>query len=239
MTKASPHPKTDVQFDPDRVARRLEGALAAAGDDPKKIARAHRRARADVAAPIDAAGKLGASLPEMALLFKASWRVELAAVPAGDQFKEAMPAYVVRFDGNSPLERLRIKGVLDRPQCEAAAKFVGMWVAAVKTPRTTASYDGIIAQGGVAPAPWVDVYSDSWKRLREALGALLPVEFEIVRDVSVYERSIEDMAKQPGLVRLRDVARAKGAIVQTLSCGLTRLSNYWGLDARQPRDAST
>lgn len=219
----------DVSFDPQRQARRLEGALAHAGDDPKRRARAERRARADLAAPIAAAERLGASLPEMAQLFRASWRVELVDVPVGELFKEAAPAYVVRFDGNSPLERLRRNQVLDAVQVNAGARFVGCWLAAVKSPKLTASYDAVIAQGGQAPAPWVDTATDAWKRLNGACGALLPVEFEIVRDVTVFETPIETLAAR-GVVRVRKLPRATGAIVQALSGGLSRLARYWGLD---------
>lgn len=220
---------TVVSFDPQRAKARYDGAMAHAGVDPKKQARAQRRAKADVMAPIAAAERLGASLPEMATLFRASWRVELVDVPVGEMFKEAMPAYVVRFDGNSPLERLRRSGVLDTGQVSAGARFVGCWLAAVKSPKLTASYEGVIAQGGQAPAPWIDQSTDAWKRLRAACGALLPIEFEIVRDVTVFETPIEDMARR-GVVRVKKLPRATGAIVQALSSGLQRLSGYWGLD---------
>lgn len=240
-TKPSPAPRPaqiEVSFDPVRAQARLEGALEHAGDNAKKIERAHRRAKADVAAPIAAAEKLGAALPEMAQLFRASWRVELVDVPVGELFKEAAPAYVVRFVGNSPLERLRRNGLIDAVQVNAGARFVGCWLAAVKSPKVTASYDGVIAQGGAAPAPWVDTSTDAWKRLRAACGALLPVEFEIVRDVTVFETPIEALAER-GVVRLRKLPRATGAIVQALSGGLSRLALYWGLDAGAPQNAST
>lgn len=248
-------------FDPERVARRLKGALGQAGVDTpeaeaalreqaakaeaeglpppkqmKRVEKAYRRAAADVMAPLNEAERLGAALPAVQALLKTSWRIEQAAVPPGEEFVEASPAYVVRFDGNAPLERLRRAGVLEDHQVRAAEKVCGLYLAAVKPPKLCASYDGIVSQGGATPRPWVEVQSDAWRSLEEALESLLKVESEVVMEVAVYETPIETLASRGGLVRLRDSARAKGAVVQTLSCGLTRLSMHWGLVAGLPHN---
>lgn len=252
MNKAASAPA--ISFDPERTVRRLKGALrqagvkseedlasAAAGSSKKqrkKIERAMRRAAADLLLPIAEAERLGATLPPVRALLKTSWRLEVVDVPQGEKFIESRPAWVVRFDGNAPLERLRRAGVLDDHHVRAGEKVCALYLAAVKPPRVTGSYDGIVAQGGAAPRPWIETGTDAWKHLDAALRELLQTEATVVLEVAVYETPIETLAKRRDLVRLSDTARAKGAIVQSLFCGLSRLSRHWGLDAGQPQNVA-
>lgn len=234
-------------YDVEREARRAEGArakvhkLKAQGRDAEAVEaakRGERRLAGALAMEVANAEKLGASVPEVRALLKASWRVVQVDVPKGEQYVEASPAYVVQFDGNSPIERLKRAGLLNDGQVRAAAKFTGLWLQAVKPPKLTGSYEAVVAAGGHAPRPWVDVASDAWKRLRGAMGAMLPVECEVVQEVAVFETPIEALAKRRDLVRFRDVDRAKGAATTYLSCGLLRLSYHWGLDAGPPQDVA-
>lgn len=253
-------PSTDLpSFDPDRAAARLKGALAGAGVESadavaeieaaaeanakagekttkqqRQVRRAVRRAAADLAQPLAEAERLGAAVPPLRALLQTSWRVERVDVPEGDEYIEALPAYVVRFDGNAPLERLRRAGLLDEAQVAAGAKVVALYLAAVKPPKVTASYDGIIAQGGAAPRPWVEVGSDAWRTLNAALAALLPGERDVVMEVAVYETTVAVLAKRRGLVRFSKAVKAEAAVAQLLSCGLTRLAAHWGLVAGGP-----
>lgn len=251
MNKPVSPPLTN--FDPERTARRLKGALKQAGVDDAdglagiepgtkqagKVEKAMRRARADIMLPVAEAEKLGAALPPVRALLKTSWRIEQVDVPAGDEFIEALPAYVVRFDGNAPLERLRRAGVLEDHHVRAGEKVCALYLAAVKPPKVTGSYDGIIAQGGAAPRPWIERGTDAWRSLEAALSSLLPTEATVVLEVAVYETPIETLAKRRDLSKLTDMARAKGAITQTLSCGLVRLAMHWGLVAGQPHKVPT
>lgn len=256
-------PSNLPSYDPERAAKRLEGALeragvtsaedaaaveaglresAANGERPDKAGRGYeravRRAVADVVQPMTEAERLGAALPPVRALLKTGWRVEQVDVPEGDEFVEARPAYVVRFEGSAPIERLRRAGVLDDGQVSAAAKVCALYLAAVKPPKLTAAYDIVTSQGGKTPRPWVEVGSDAWKRLNEGLSALLPVEAEIVMEVCVYETTIEALASR-GLVRFKSAHRAGGAVVQSLSCGLTRLAQHWGLVSGYPQNVPT
>ncbi|WP_325059908.1 DUF6456 domain-containing protein [Vitreimonas sp.] len=250
-----------VAYDPDRATARLRGALAGAGVETadvlaevesaakaandaglkpnkqqRKVKQAVRRAVADIAQPMNEAERLGAALPPVRALLQTSWRVEQVDVPPGEEFIEALPAYVVKFDGNAPLERLRRAGVLEDHQVRAGEKVCALYLAAVKPPKVTGSYDGIIAQGGAAPRPWVEVGSDAWQSLNEALAGLLPNEAEAVMEVAVYETTIETLGRRRSLVRFQERRKAEAGVVQLLSCGLTRLAMHWGLVAGGPRD---
>jgi hypothetical protein len=248
-----------VSYDPNRAAARLKGALAGAGVDGadklaeveaaavaandagqkptkqhRKVKQAVRRAVADLAQPMSEAERLGATLPPVRALLQTSWRVEQVDVPAGDAFIEALPAYVVKFDGNAPLERLRRAGVLEDHQVRAGEKVCALYLAAVKPPKVTGSYDGVIAQGGAAPRPWVEVQSDAWRQLNEGLAGLLRNEAEAVMEVAVYETTIEVLGRRRSLVRFQERRKAEAGVVQLLSCGLTRLAMHWGLVAGGP-----
>lgn len=252
MTSSS-KAQTVTSFDPERTAARLKGALKQAGvETPEdlagvergskrgaKVDRAMRRARADIAMPIAEAERVGAALPDVRALLRAGWRLEKVDVPEGDEFIEASPAYVVRFDGNSPIERLRRAGVLEDFQLQAAGMIVAMYMQAVKQPKLTASYDVVTAQGGVAPRPWIDVHSDAWKGLKQAFDVLLREEAEVVMEVAIFETTIETLGRRRDLVRFQERRKAEAAIVQTLSCGLKRLAMHWGLVAGGPRDVAT
>lgn len=243
-----------TQYDPERTARRLKGALRQAGVegpldavdavDPdskrgRKVQRALRRARADLMLPVAEAERLGAALPPVRALLKTSWRIEQVEVPVGEEFIEALPAYVVRFDGNAPLERLRRAGVLEDHHVRAGEKVCALYLAAVKPPKVTGSYDGIVAQGGAAPRPWIECGTDAWKSLEKALSSLLPNEATVVLEVAVYETTIEALAKRGGLVNVKKMQKAEGAVVTLLSCGLLRLAMHWGLVAGTPQDVAT
>ncbi|MFN3464733.1 MAG: hypothetical protein ACK4X1_11730, partial [Terricaulis sp.] len=203
------------------AARRLKGALAqagvatpedeaelraraanaeAAGERPpkeaKRMDKAYKRAAADFMTPMSEAERLGAALPPVRTLLKTSWRIELADVPPGEAFVEAVPAYVVRFDGNAPLARLRRAGVLQDHQVRAGEKVCALYLAAVKPPKLVASYDGVIAQGGAAPRPWIEAGTDAWRSLEAGLNGLLPEEAEAVMEVAVYETTIETLASR-------------------------------------------
>jgi hypothetical protein len=220
----------------EKVAKLEASGRGAQAQDALK--RGERRLKGALAMEVANAEKLGASVPEVRALLKTSWRVIQVDVPQGEEFVEAQPAYVIQFDGNSPIERLKKAGMLGDGQVRAAAKFTGLWLQAVKPPRVTGSYDAVIAAGGAAPRPWVDVFSDAWAKLSKAMGTMLPVESEIVQEVAVFETPIETIARRRDLVRFADVNRAKGAATTLLSCGLMRLSYHWGLEAGQPRDVA-
>lgn len=231
------------RYDVDREARRADGVrekvakLRAKGrdgeaDDAAK--RGERRLAGALSMEVRAAEQRGASVPEPQSLVKCSWTVQLVDVPTGPGSLERAPAYVVRFDGQSPIARLKRAGMLSEPQWRAAEKYAGLWWASMKLPRVTAAYDGMPRGGGAAPVGWIDTKRSAWSKLEAANARLLNVEQVAVSEVVVYETTIEALAKRPGLVRMRKLEKAQGAVTQLLSGGLTRLSAFWGLDVGAP-----
>ncbi len=232
-------------FDPEREARRLAGAKAEAdrlakrdpGKAEKRLSKATRRAKGALVQAVTDAAKHGAVAPLIDQAVKHRWRLELIQAPKGS---EAPAAYVVRFDGNSPIARLSRQTagseapVLSVTHVRAAERLCALHAAAVRQPRVTASYDGAVSGGG-GGGPFVDVHGAAWAKLQVGLAALLPVEREVVIDVVLWERPIAELARRRALTGVRNDERAQGAVTQTLRLGLERLSFAWGLDAPPPR----
>lgn len=233
------------RYDIEREARRAEGVAAkverlrARGRDAEAqeaLRRGGRRLKSTLAMEVANAEKRGANVPDTHTLLKCSWMVQLVDVPTGPGSMDRAPAYVVRFDSQSPIARLRRSGMLNEPQARAAEKYAGLWWASMRLPRVTAAYDGMPRGGGAAPIGWIDTKRAAWAKLEATSAALLKEEQLVVSEVVVYETPIEALAKRPGLVRVRKLERATGAVVQLLSSGLSRLSSFWGLDVGGPQD---
>ncbi len=239
--------RVKASFDATAAARRVESADKRAGklveDGGDRAAADEIRAKADssVQRRIDEMGKAAAetsaAMPNAFRAVKGSFRIERAATPPG---YNSAPAWVVRFDGNSPIARLarpaRVgdPAPLDALHVRAASKLVRLHDRAVKPPAITASYDGPRAVS-VGESCWIDVGCDAWAEMNAGLKALLPVERRVVLEVVVYDTPVSVLARS-GLVPIAKPIRAEAAIVQTVRLGLERLSFVWGLDAGAPRD---
>jgi hypothetical protein len=225
-----------IGFDAERASQRVRSARDAAAKKPSDVKLALRLQRcaqkgvAALVAAMAAAQKAGAVLPSREALTRGNWSVGLIDAPEGEAYREAAPAVVVKIEGNSPLARMGRAGVLTEAQLRAAEKLASLHASAVKGPRVTASYDGVGAGSGKAPAPWIDVTCDAWRHMERALEQLLPAEVHVVREVVVYETPLEALAKRPEIAKMKQQQRAYGAVVQLLSSGLDRLQNHWGLD---------
>jgi hypothetical protein len=200
-----------------------------------------RKAQAYGAAAVDAAQKHGAALPNPMLMEKRSWRVEVVDTPEG---LIAKPAYVVRIEANAPIGRLsRAPRPGDEPALKAhhvaaASQVCALYFASQQSSKLCGSYDGVVVDGsGDGRARMIDVSCDSWRKLEAAFAGLLPVERQVIMEVAVYETPVERLARRGDLVHFNDKARAIGAIVQMLCCGLQRLSVFWKLDLGQPQNA--
>jgi hypothetical protein len=183
-------------------------------------------------AVIEEARREGAATPSVERAVKTSFRVTVAPTPHGSN---AAPAWVVRFDGSAPIERLSRgeDAPLEPLHVSAARGLAVLHARALAPPALTASYEGPRARGR---AEWADERCDAWDTLRDGLRALLPVEARVVLAVVVYDTPVSDLARH-GVVTIRKTIRAEAAIVQTLRLGLERLALTWGLDPGGPREA--
>ena len=125
---------------------------------------------------------------------------------------------------------------LQAKHVRAAEEVCKLYFASLKNAKLVGSYDGVIVEGGQGRGP-IETACESWRKLEYALQTLLKVERDVIMEVCVYETPIEALARRPNLVHFRKVAKAHGAIVQTLRCGLERLADRWGLDLGAPQDA--
>jgi hypothetical protein len=219
-----------------RAAKNAARAAKIASHDPGRAREIVRRSAATVLheadAVIEEARRAGAAAPAVERAVKTSFRVTVAPTPHGSN---AAPAWVVRFDGSAPIERLS-RGE-DAPlgplHVSAARRLAVLHARALAPPALTASYDGPRARGR---AEWSDERCDAWDAMRDGLRALLPVEARVVLAVVVYDTPVADLARA-GVVTIRKTVRAEAAIVQTLALGLERLALTWGLDAGAPRES--
>lgn len=237
--------RVHARFDADAAAARVDRAGARAqAQEPGDAAHAMKlvgKATATGYREMDdferAALHVGAPLPSDFRLMKSSARIVRAATPPG---YDSAPAWVVQFEGNSPIARLsRARPgeapALDGVHVGAASKLVRLHARAVKPPAVTASYDGPRAVS-VGKTCWIDVACDDWAQMQEGLRVLLPVERFVVLEAVVHDTPIATLAAR-GVVQVTKRMRAEAAIVQTLRLGLERLALTWGLDAGGPRKA--
>lgn len=161
------------------------------------------------------AEKMGASLPPRFQTLSRAWRIE--CVDPGD---DKAPAWVVHFEGNSTLERLRREGVIDANHLAAAATFVNVFTCAIELPKVTASYQG--GGGGArGPAEWLSRSADAQEDLRRLRDDMSKEEFEIVRSLAVFDEALASVASRlkPGWKK----QRAAGYVVGRLIGGLERM----------------
>lgn len=215
-------------YEPDAVHTRLRADLARPANDPAKAAaKAMRKASRSVEAFEEQAVRMDAGLPPAEQIMRRACRLERV-----DCGSDAMPAWVVRFENNAPVQRLARSGLLSAHHVQAAERIVGCYHAAVKPPKMTASYAGV---GGASkgPAEWIDVHSDAWRRYREAMANLLDVEQKVVVAVAINETPISVVAQQ-GLTPFTKGIRMEAAVVMALRLGAERLARHFGLDVGDP-----
>lgn len=204
-------------YDPARARARVQAVLE--GAPPGRVVRTAIQAVRQGLREHDEASafaeRMGAALPPRFQTLSRAWRVECVD-PGGDK---AM-AWVVRFAGNSTMERLRREGVIGANHLTAAATFVRVFTCAIELPKVTASYRGC-AVGGRGPAEWLSRAADAQEDLRRLRADMSKEEFEIVRSVAVFDEALAAVASRvkPGWQR----ARASGYVVGRLTSGLERI----------------
>lgn len=204
-------------YDPLRVQAKVKAVLddAPQGRIVRGAVQAVRQGIREHDEGVGFAEKMGASLPPRFQTLSRAWRIECI-----DPGEDKAPAWVVRFEGNSTLERLKREGVIAANHLQAAEKFVVVFTCAIELPKVTASYQG--GGGGArGPAEWLSRSADAREELQRFRNAMTKEEFEIVRGVAVFDEALTAVGRRlkPGWQR----ARAAGYVIARLTGGLERI----------------
>lgn len=204
-------------YDPLRVQARVKAVLddAPQGRVVRTALQAFRQGMREHDEGVGFAEKMGASLPPRFQTLSRAWRIECI-----DPGEDKAPAWVVRFEGSSTLERLRREHMIDANHLAAASTFVSIYTCAIELPRVTSSYQG--GGGGArGPAEWLSRSADALCDLERLRKGMSKEEFEVVRSVAVFDQTLGDVAAhvKPGMKRLR----ATGYVLARLTGGLERI----------------
>lgn len=204
-------------YDPLRVQAKVKAVLddAPQGRVVRTAVQAFRQGMREHDEAIAFGERMGSSPPPREQTLRRPFRWVCLA-PDGDKAY----AWTCQFEGNSTLERLKRAGRIEANHVSAASTFVAIYTCAIDMPRVTASYQG--GGGGArGPAEWLSRSADAREALNELRGDMAKEEFEIVRDIAVFDEAVAVVAalRKPGWKR----TTAEGYVVGRLIGGLERV----------------